>query len=67
MKGMDDIQRYSCIPSRQLFTSPEVSQSGQSLLEYAMILMLVTMVVLVILLLLGPAIGNLYSNIMYNI
>lgn len=39
---------------------------GQGLLEYAMIIFLVVIVVFAILVLLGPAIGNLYSNIMAN-
>ncbi len=43
-----------------------MEESGQGLIEYALILILVAMVVLVILLLLGPAIGNLFSNIMAN-
>ncbi len=36
---------------------------GQGLVEYALILVLVAMVVIVILILLGPAIGNAFSNI----
>jgi pilus assembly protein Flp/PilA len=38
-------------------------ESGQGLLEYALIMVLVTLVVIVILALLGPAIGNVYSNL----
>ena len=37
---------------------------GQGLVEYALILVLVAVVVIVILALLGPAIGNIFSNIM---
>ena len=40
---------------------------GQGLVEYALILVFVAIVVLVILLLLGPAIGNTFSNIVANI
>ena len=40
---------------------------AQGLVEYALILMLVAIVVLVILALLGPSIGNLFSNVMVNI
>jgi pilus assembly protein Flp/PilA len=40
---------------------------GQSLLEYALILILVVLVVIILVYLFGPAIGNLYSNIMGNI
>ena len=37
---------------------------GQGLVEYALILVLVAVVVIVILALLGPAIANVFSNIM---
>jgi len=37
---------------------------GQGLVEYALILVLVAVVVIVILALLGPAIGNVFSNIL---
>ena len=39
------------------------SEKGQGLIEYALILILVAVVVLVILTLLGPAIGNTFSNV----
>mgnify|MGYP006952624004 CR=1 FL=1 len=42
-------------------------EEGQGLLEYAMILILVAMIVIVVLVLLGPAVGNLYSNIISQI
>ena len=38
-------------------------EKGQGLIEYALILVLVAMVVMIMLLLFGPAIGNMYSNI----
>jgi pilus assembly protein Flp/PilA len=38
-------------------------EEGQGLVEYALILVLVAVVVIVILALLGPAIGNTFSNI----
>ena len=41
-------------------------QRGQGLLEYALILILVVMVVIAVVYLLGPTIGNLYSNIIAN-
>lgn len=41
--------------------------SGQSLIEYALILILVVLVLLILYYLLGQAIANLYSNIMSNI
>ena len=40
---------------------------GQGLVEYALLLVFVMLVVLVILLLLGPAIGNTFSNIVSNL
>jgi len=40
--------------------------SGQGLVEYALILVLVAVVVIVVLALLGPAIGNVFSNILGN-
>jgi len=39
------------------------SEEGQGLVEYALILVMVALVVIVILSLLGPAIGNTFSNI----
>jgi pilus assembly protein Flp/PilA len=42
-------------------------EEGQGLVEYALILVLVAVVVIVILALLGPAIGNVFSNIVQNI
>lgn len=37
---------------------------GQGLVEYALILVLVSVVVIVVLAILGPTIGNIFSNIM---
>jgi len=42
-------------------------EEGQGLVEYALILVLVAIVVIVVLALLGPAIGNIFSNIMNSI
>jgi pilus assembly protein Flp/PilA len=39
-------------------------EEGQGLVEYALILVLVSVVVIVVLTLLGPAIGEIFSNIM---
>ena len=39
------------------------SEQGQGIVEYALLLALVTLVVIVILALLGPAIGNVFSNL----
>jgi len=38
-------------------------EQGQGLVEYALLLVFVTLVVIVILVVFGPAIGNVYSNI----
>jgi pilus assembly protein Flp/PilA len=38
-------------------------EEGQGLVEYALILVLVAVVVIAVLLLLGPVIGNVFSNI----
>jgi len=42
-------------------------EEGQGLVEYALILVLVAIVVIVILALLGPAIANIFSNIVSQI
>jgi Flp pilus assembly pilin Flp len=41
-------------------------EEGQGLTEYALLLAFVVLVVIIILQLLGPGIGNLYSNIVGN-
>ncbi len=43
------------------------SQSGQGLVEYALILVLVAVVVIAVLALLGPAIANVFSTIIGGI
>lgn len=40
---------------------------GQGMVEYALVLVLVAVVVLVILALFGPAIGNMFSNVVTQI
>lgn len=42
-------------------------EEGQGLVEYALILVLVAVVVIAILTLLGPAVGNVFSEIMNSI
>jgi pilus assembly protein Flp/PilA len=42
-------------------------EKGQGLVEYALILVLVAVVVIAILALLGPAIANIFNNIIKNI
>lgn len=40
------------------------NERGQGLVEYALILVLVALVVIVVLALLGPAVGNIFSDLM---
>jgi pilus assembly protein Flp/PilA len=40
---------------------------GQGLVEYALIMLLVALAVIIILALLGPAIANIFSNVIMNI
>ena len=42
-------------------------ERGQGLVEYALILVLVAVIVIVILALLGPAIRNIFQNVVRNI
>jgi pilus assembly protein Flp/PilA len=42
-------------------------EEGQGLVEYALILVLVAIVVIAVLLLLGPIIGDVFSNIIENL
>ncbi len=44
-----------------------VNDKGQGMVEYGLIMMLVAIIVLIILALLGPAIGNMFSNVVRNI
>jgi pilus assembly protein Flp/PilA len=43
------------------------SEKGQGLVEYALLLALVAIAVIVILALVGPAVGNVFSNLYVNI
>jgi pilus assembly protein Flp/PilA len=45
----------------------EPNEKGQGLVEYALILVLVAVVVIAILTILGPAIGNVFSNIVNEV
>jgi pilus assembly protein Flp/PilA len=42
-------------------------EKGQSLLEYGLIIILVAIIVIIVIYLFGPALGNLYSNIIQSI
>jgi pilus assembly protein Flp/PilA len=41
-------------------------EEGQGLVEYALILLFIAIVVVAVLLIFGPAVGNLYSVIRYD-
>ncbi len=43
------------------------SQTGQGLLEYALIIVLVGVIVLIVVAALGSSTGNLFSNVVYNV
>jgi len=43
------------------------SVEGQGLVEYALILVLVVLVVFVVIVWVGPWIGNVFSNIVFNL
>jgi pilus assembly protein Flp/PilA len=45
------------------YLAKRYSEGGQGLVEYSMILVLVAIVVIVVLLLLGPSIGNVFSQV----
>jgi pilus assembly protein Flp/PilA len=45
----------------------KMQKSGQGLVEYALILVLVAIVIIIILSVLGPAIGNVFSQIVNSI
>ena len=44
-----------------------LSQRGQGLVEYGMLIVLVAIVVLLLLMVLGSSVGNLFSNIIANV
>jgi pilus assembly protein Flp/PilA len=62
MVGIMHFNRKEVLP--MLFLPRE---EGQGLVEYALILVLVAIVVIAILLLLGPIVGNVFSNLVANL
>ena len=42
-------------------------EEGQGLVEYALIIVLVAIIVIVVLAILGPSIGNIFSDVVANI
>ena len=61
----DDRRNFEGRRQKAMLFAPK--EKGQGLVEYALILVLVAIVVIVILALLGPAIGNVFSNVVSNI
>jgi pilus assembly protein Flp/PilA len=49
------------------FSSSQMPEKGQGLVEYALILVLVAIVVFAVLLILGPIIGNVFSTVNYSL
>ena len=45
----------------------DLQQEGQGLLEYALIISFVAVIIIVVLYLIGPAVGNLFSNVISEI
>jgi pilus assembly protein Flp/PilA len=60
------VVHYNIIGDVIMLYRPQ-NEEGQGLVEYALILVLVAVVVVVILTLLGPSIGNLFSNLVWNL
>ena len=55
------------VDNKEVSMGDSGKEKGQSLLEYALILILVAIIVIIVIYLFGPAIGNLYSNIIQSI
>ena len=45
----------------------ELHSEGQGLVEYALIISFVAVIVIVVLYLIGPAVGNMFSNVVSSI
>ena len=45
----------------------QLTERGQGMLEYGMIIVLVAILVMVLLLVLGPGTGNMFSNVAVNL
>ena len=55
---------YHLILSAITTEEHNASETGQGLIEYALILILVAVTVVALLVIMGPAMGNIYSNIL---
>jgi len=58
--------RFHQFPGGLIMLYRPQNEEGQGLVEYALILVLVAVVVIVILAILGPAIANIFSNLVAN-
>lgn len=58
---------FGAIKHRRPQHTTASAESGQGLVEYAMILILVGVVVMALLLILGPTLSNLFTNIIENV
>ncbi len=65
--GLLDYQKGGSTVSGISLSNLTPREEGQGLIEYALILVLVAIVVIAILLLLGPVVGNVFSNITVNL
>ena len=64
--------RYNCVAQAATAVERKYMRGhpdlrGQGLVEYAFILVLVVIVVMLVLVILGPSVGNMFSNIVDNI
>jgi pilus assembly protein Flp/PilA len=55
------------LPENETTSKNHRRQGGQGLMEYALLIVLIAIVVMAVLILLGPAVGNLFSNVIQNI
>jgi pilus assembly protein Flp/PilA len=67
MNPIDGFPGHASRLGKPRTSSIGIPHKGQGFIEYALIISFVAIVVLIILLLLGPAIGNMYSNIISTI
>ena len=51
---------------KEVWTVFKTGERGQGLVEYALIMVLVFVVVMIMILIYGPAVGNIFSNIIVN-
>ena len=44
----------------------KANERGQGMMEYGLVIVLIAVIVMVLLLILGPGIGNMFSNVVVN-